>query len=169
MEPETGARDAYRVLNVRPDAHQAVVKAAYRALAALYHPDVNPNAEAVRKMAALNRAYDEVRTPDRRAVYDKIGTVKPVSNSAWAMGGAAPPPPRRADNANSGVIDFGRYDGWTIADLARHDPEYLRWLSRHTSGVRFRREIDERLGAAAAAAAPPPPAPRRRMWSRSGA
>jgi curved DNA-binding protein CbpA len=168
MTAESQARDAYRVLNVRPDAHQAVVKAAYRALAALYHPDVNPGADAVRKMAALNRAYEEVRTPDRRAVYDKLGTVTP-STKAWAMGGTAPPPARRADNADSGVIDFGRYDGWTIADLARHDPEYLRWLSRHTSGARFRREIDERLGAAAAASAPPKPTPRRRMWSRSGA
>lgn len=29
------------------------------------------------------------------------------------------------------VIDFGRYAGWRIADVARHDPDYLRWLSRH--------------------------------------
>jgi len=169
MEQEKGARDAYRVLGIRPDAHQAVVKAAYHALAALYHPDVNPSAEAVRRMAALNLAYAEIRTPDRRAVYDKLGTVTP-SAKAWAMGGATPPPARRAENANSGAVDFGRYDGWTIADLVRHDPEYLRWLSRHTSGARFRREIEERLGAAAAAAAPPPaPSRRRRMWSRSGA
>lgn len=168
MEKERGTRDAYRVLNVRPDAHQAVVKAAYHALAAVYHPDVNLAPDAGRRMAALNAAYEEVRTADRRAVYDKVGSVKPVTN-AWAMGGAAPPPPRRAENANSGVIDFGRYDGWTVADLVRHDPDYLRWLGRHTSGIRYRREIDERLGAAAAAAKPPPAAPRRRMWSRSGA
>jgi hypothetical protein len=43
------------------------------------------------------------------------------------------------------VLDFGRYEGWSIADLARRDPDYLRWLRRHSSGIRFRREIDATL------------------------
>ncbi len=32
-------RDAYTVLQIDPEAHQAVAKAAYHALAGLYHPD----------------------------------------------------------------------------------------------------------------------------------
>ena len=48
---------------------------------------------------------------------------------------------RRADTSDSKKIDFGRYAGWSIRDLVRQDPEYLRWLSRHSSGVRFRSEI----------------------------
>jgi hypothetical protein len=43
------------------------------------------------------------------------------------------------------VLDFGRYQGWTIADLARRDPDYLRWLSRHSSGIRFRSAIADAL------------------------
>ena len=43
------------------------------------------------------------------------------------------------------VIDFGRYAGWRIADLVRHDPDYLRWLSRHSSGVRFLEAIARHL------------------------
>ena len=43
------------------------------------------------------------------------------------------------------VIDFGRYSGWRIADLAGHDPDYLRWLSRHSTGVRFRHAIARSL------------------------
>jgi hypothetical protein len=39
------------------------------------------------------------------------------------------------------VLDFGRYAGWSIRDLARHDPDYLRWLCRHSSGIRFREAI----------------------------
>jgi len=35
------------------------------------------------------------------------------------------------------VLDFGRYAGWSLGDLARHDPNYLRWLSRHSSGNRY--------------------------------
>ena len=39
------------------------------------------------------------------------------------------------------ILDFGRYAGWCIGDLARHDPDYLRWLCRHSSGLRFRDAI----------------------------
>ena len=48
--------------------------------------------------------------------------------------------------AESPVIDFGEYAGWRIADVARHDPRYLRWLSRHSSGVRDRKAIELALG-----------------------
>ena len=32
-------RDVYEILQVRPDAHEEVLRAAYRALAGMYHPD----------------------------------------------------------------------------------------------------------------------------------
>ncbi|HEX2883381.1 MAG TPA: hypothetical protein VHQ42_02290, partial [Candidatus Limnocylindria bacterium] len=48
----------------------------------------------------------------------------------WRDGPTAPRPAAE-------VLDFGRYAGWRIADLVRHDPDYVRWLSRHSTGVRF--------------------------------
>jgi hypothetical protein len=39
------------------------------------------------------------------------------------------------------VLAFGRYTGWSLRDLARQDPDYLLWLSRHSSGIRYRTEI----------------------------
>ena len=51
-------------------------------------------------------------------------------------------------------LDFGRYTGWSLHDLARHDPDYLRWLSRHSSGVRFRAEILRLLPEGPAVAGP---------------
>lgn len=38
-------------------------------------------------------------------------------------------------------LDFGHHAGRTIAELASVDPDYLRWLARHPSGVRYRSEI----------------------------
>ncbi|HEX2883641.1 MAG TPA: hypothetical protein VHQ42_03615 [Candidatus Limnocylindria bacterium] len=38
-------------------------------------------------------------------------------------------------------LDFGHHAGRTIAELATIDPDYLRWLARHPSGVRYRAEI----------------------------
>ena len=32
-----------------------------------------------------------------------------------------------------------------MKDLAKHDPDYLRWLSRHSSGVRYRNLITQLL------------------------
>jgi curved DNA-binding protein CbpA len=70
--------------------------------------------------------------------------------AAGAQGATAAPdaetagPFRRARPSGgppSSQLDFGRYAGWTLRDLARHDPDYLRWLSRHSSGLRYRSEI----------------------------
>jgi len=29
------------------------------------------------------------------------------------------------------VLDFGRYRGWTLAQVARQDRDFLEWLQRH--------------------------------------
>jgi broad specificity phosphatase PhoE len=43
-------------------------------------------------------------------------------------------------------LDFGHYAGKTIEELAEEDPDYLLWLERHASGVRYRAEIQRVLG-----------------------
>jgi hypothetical protein len=43
-------------------------------------------------------------------------------------------------------LDFGHYAGHTIEELAVADPDYLRWLERHPSGVRYRAEIRRVMG-----------------------
>ena len=49
---------------------------------------------------------------------------------------------------DSTVLDFGHHAGQTIAELARTDPDYLRWLARHPSGFRYRGEIERVLDSA---------------------
>jgi len=44
------------------------------------------------------------------------------------------------------ILDFGHYAGRSIEELAEIDPDYLRWLERHPSGVRYRSEIQRVLG-----------------------
>jgi hypothetical protein len=61
LGPTTVSQDlaqAYAVLWLRPGAPAMVVKAAYRALAAHYHPDVGGDS---RVMARLNLAYDLIK------------------------------------------------------------------------------------------------------------
>ncbi|HEY3522793.1 MAG TPA: DnaJ domain-containing protein [Candidatus Limnocylindrales bacterium] len=142
--------DAYRVLQVLPDAHDDVIRAAYRALARRYHPD--GSAPDRQRMAELNAAYERVGRPDHRETYDAERrapvAVGPGRYESPAPSWAAGPLARRQRQASGephDVIDFGRYAGWRIADLARHDPEYLRWLSRHSTGYRFREAIARSL------------------------
>ena len=142
--------DPYRVLQVTPTAEQEVVNAAYRALALKYHPDRDGSAAAVRRMSQLNEAYALVRDPLARRQWD-TAQAPAESRSPRSSASAVPPPPR--SSAAGSRLEFGRYAGWTLRDLARRDPDYLRWLSRHASGLRYRTEIYSILGRMGASAA----------------
>lgn len=149
-----GTRDAYRILQIDPSAVPEVVEAAYRALARLNHPDLVEGTEAEEAMTELNWAYGTLHDPALRAAYDRTRIAIPV----------APPPgsltervqevvaaaEQQGSRPGSVVLDFGRYEGMTLAQIARADPPYLEWLRRHSSGVRYRHQIDELLNAAAA-------------------
>lgn len=55
--------------------------------------------------------------------------------------GQRPVGPGHDSTFDSSRLDFGHYSGRTIAELAAEDPDYLRWLARHPSGMRYRTEI----------------------------
>lgn len=57
--------------------------------------------------------------------------------------GHAPP---KSSSFDPTVLDFGHHAGRSIQELAESDPDYLRWLERHPSGVRYRPEIHRVLG-----------------------
>jgi hypothetical protein len=56
--------------------------------------------------------------------------------------------PGPASSFDATTLDFGHHAGRTIAELAAEDPDYLRWLARHPSGVRYRAEIARVLASA---------------------
>lgn len=58
--------------------------------------------------------------------------------------GAAGPPP---GNPSGSVLNFGRYAGWSIGEIARTEIEYLEWLDRMPIGRTYQQEIDELLRA----------------------
>jgi DnaJ-class molecular chaperone len=143
MEP----LDPYRVLQIAPHAEPEVIQAAYRALALKYHPDRDRTTYATRRMLQINAAYAVLRDEAARARWDRS---QRTDGKPSAVSAAAPPPRSQAAGTR---VSFGRYAGWTLRDLARQDPEYLRWLSRHSSGVAYRTEIYQILGRMGATAA----------------
>jgi curved DNA-binding protein CbpA len=60
----------YEVLEVHPRASEAVIRAAYRTLVQRCHPDRSPGEAAAARMSLINRAYELLSDPARRARYD---------------------------------------------------------------------------------------------------
>lgn len=153
----SAAPDHYRTLQVDPEADPEVVTAAYRALARRLHPDRDITGVAEYRMAELNRAYAVLRDPQKRRSYDedralRLKALRPGEQERPRRGGLSArinPDAGASGQENGGPqetrLTFGRYAGMTLREIAQQDAEYLRWLARHSSGLRYRQEIERLL------------------------
>jgi hypothetical protein len=196
-------RDPYEVLGVQPGADPAAIKAAWRRLARVNHPDLtgdDPAASraATRRMAAINDAYAALTRdaggrnasatgepadfgPDAprrgggppkpkptRPVTARVDTTDsvlprnqttgprattilsghpPKSRTEWereSMPRASTPtgpaerdrirhfrrpPPPSLDTARGHTIEFGKFHGHTLGDIAVFEPSYIDWVA----------------------------------------
>ena len=165
-------RDPYKILQVHQNAVPEVIEAAYRTLARLHHPDRTDDPGADSAMADLNWAYAVLREPSLRASYDSSHVAIAVEPPAAAGDGGKPDDGsahptlservahateaamgRDANNPGNTTLDFGRFAGMTLRQIARIEPGYLEWLRRHSSGLRYRHQIDHVLESLAGARA----------------
>ncbi|MCQ4165469.1 DnaJ domain-containing protein [Tahibacter sp. P2K] len=93
--------DAYRTLGVRPQDDAAQIKQHYRWLVRWLHPDRDPDNLHGVFADRINRAWNALRTPERRARYDQdlhaagdVGTagIRVVDTSALLRAWAEPSP-----------------------------------------------------------------------------
>jgi DnaJ-class molecular chaperone len=154
-------RDYYKVLQVDPEADADVIAAAHGALAAKLRPDTDLTGVHQVRMAELDRAYAVLSDPARRRTFDEhrqqMVAMGPglEDGNGHTNGNGHDELPRFAhgaltervqagyngSNVATMTLDFGRFAGWTLSEIARQDPDYLRWLSRHSSGIRYRGAI----------------------------
>jgi curved DNA-binding protein CbpA len=99
--------DPYAVLGIPRNASAQRAREAYRRLAKRYHPDLHPDAETTERMRRINRAWEIVSSPDRRARYD-------------------------ADHARAGSSSTGHWAGstrWTAPPAPQHAAASAQWAS----------------------------------------
>jgi len=83
-------RDFYEILGVNKTANENEIKQAYRKLALKYHPDRNKdNTEAVEKFKEATEAYEILRDPQKRAMYDRYGHEGVSGFDGFGKGAAA--------------------------------------------------------------------------------
>ncbi|HEX2611504.1 MAG TPA: molecular chaperone DnaJ [Gemmatimonadales bacterium] len=63
----------YSLLGISREASDTEIKKAYRKLAMEYHPDRNPSPQAEAKFKEITEAYEVLRDPQKRAMYDRYG------------------------------------------------------------------------------------------------
>lgn len=97
-------RDYYEVLGLNKNATDDEIKKAYKKLAKQYHPDLNPNdrENATAKFKELGEAYDVLKDPQKRAMYDQYGFNGPFANAGNSKGGGA--------GAGGGFGGFGGFE-----------------------------------------------------------
>src|SRR5271157_1237892 len=137
--------DLYKRLQVDPQAETEVVRAAYYALARKYHPDAGGDG---RRMVEFNAAWAVLGDPSLRSVYDadrdrpsaptvNVERPGPLVHNGYGRSDGLP----RSKSDPSTILDFGRYAGCSLAQLAKGDPSYLEWLVRTSIGRRFSAEV----------------------------
>jgi curved DNA-binding protein CbpA len=75
---ETEVPDYYEFLEISPQATQETIHRVYRFLAARYHPDHAETGD-LEKFAQLTSAYKVLSDPARRAEYDALRAMNPVT------------------------------------------------------------------------------------------
>lgn len=96
-------KDYYRVLGVDRSVSSQELQRRYRALAKKYHPDVSKEPDAEARFKEIGEAYEVLKDPEKRSLYDKWGPEwRAISEGRGSPGGP---------NVSDMHVDFGDFVG----------------------------------------------------------
>jgi curved DNA-binding protein CbpA len=146
LAPTDEAADRMRAINAAWELiGDPVARAEYdrrrSAAAAAGHPPAGPTAPGATAGQRSSRPPDVVSPDWTSGRSSQGGGYDPSMRKPEGHGAAGPPP----GHPSGTVLNFGRYAGWSLGEVARKDVEYLEWLDRAPIGRNYRQEIDELL------------------------
>ena len=162
--------DHYRILGVAPGAEDAVIRAAYRALMRMYHPDTNSDPKAQSRVREITAAFAVLGDPERRAAYDAGQIFGPHGASvdgAWHMPDRRSPPPMRLAGLASIAVALAVTLAFALP-RSQPEPQALRSLAAYRGittseppvkalAAPEERSVESTVAAALSVAAPRPP------------
>ncbi|XP_022653717.1 dnaJ homolog subfamily B member 9-like isoform X2 [Varroa destructor] len=123
--------DLYDILGVKRTASQKDIKRAFRKLAIKYHPDKNKDKGAEEKFQKIARAYEILSNEEKRAKYDRVGSVDDSSSDNPGRDGSS------GMHFNFNEF-FQRFDEARMFHEGRKDPHQQHFDGAHpTEGKRF--------------------------------
>jgi curved DNA-binding protein CbpA len=150
----------YQVLMVDPGIDDDLLTTVYRRLVGRLPATYDGSVPARDRLRAIEEAYAVLRDPSRRRRYDVelgIGVDRGASAVTARVAAVIPVVPRPAvtvtqhaaatTTVRTSVLDFGRYAGWSLRQIAMRDPDYLEWLRRTPGGRQYQAEIATILSA----------------------
>jgi DnaJ domain len=124
----------YQILEVDPNAPEDEIKKAYKRLARIYHPDLNPKRprSAEDRFKRLQQAYDVLSDPISREQYDQsLGYSQPPPEPQPSFSSSSPP------WASPGPNPAGYpSDSWTV-DVYSTEPKWISWFRE----INWRRKL----------------------------
>jgi curved DNA-binding protein CbpA len=158
----TARLNHYQVLMLDQGVDADMLATVYRRLIQRHQLALTGGASSSEHIQRIEQAYAVLRDPFRRARYDAElarggdpdastgptvrATVPVMAQQAPVAVAQRPPSPGAARTPGKApvsvsVLDFGRYAGWSLRQLAAHDPDYLEWLLRAPGGRQYHAEI----------------------------
>lgn len=105
-------RDYYKILGVSRSATAEEIRRAYRQLARKYHPDTNKSdPKAEEKFKEINEAYEVLKDPEKRKLYDSLG-------ENWKAGQQFRPPPGAGYGGFGGNARASGAEGFNFGDFS---------------------------------------------------
>ena len=149
----------YPLLMVDPGVDDDVLTVVYRRLVQRANLAYEDEGQRRERLSVIEQAYAVLHDADRRRRYDlRVAGIpaqedaKPITAPAAVVAIETPrevvsvtPAPKSVPVVSSGgaarILDFGRYAGWSLRQVALRDPDYLEWLRRSPGGRHLQSDI----------------------------
>lgn len=114
-------KDYYKMMGLSRDATQDQIKHAYRKLVRKYHPDVSKEPEAEKHFKEVQEAYEVLKDPKNRNLYDQLG-------ENWNQ---PQPPPHSGFNQTQSNVDPAAFEDLINSIFGGQGQARSSWQQQH--------------------------------------